>query len=147
MTGLAILDQARIFPPKRFLLIVWSVTLLIALYGFIATPSSQGATYVWLTIGAVAFWQLWTLRWVEVDQDGIRVRNIFKQQRGLRWEEITRFHEEEVRLNKGTYAALLLSNEGAPDQSRLVRISLTNDQQDFPTLREIVREAVPKSTR
>ena len=145
MTGLAILDEARIFPPKRFLLIVWSITLLIAIYGSIATPGSRGALYVWITIGAVAFWQLWTLRWVEVDQEGIRIRNIFRQGRGLRWEEITRFHEEEVRLNKGTYAAILLSNEGNTD--RPTKISLTNDQQDFSTLREIVREAVPKGIR
>lgn len=143
MAQLAIPDEPITFPPRRFLLIVWGITMAIALYGFILTPHTQGALYVWSVIAAVAFWQLWTLRWVRVDSDGIEVRNIFKQGRALRWEEVTRFHEEEVHLNKGTYAVLFLSNEGSSG-GHLTKISLTNDQVDFNALREIVREAVPK---
>jgi Bacterial PH domain len=143
MSKLAILEQPIVFPPKRFLLIVWVLTLSFAIYGFIATPHTRGAIYVWIVIGGVAIWQLWTLRWVQVDRDGIRTRNIFQRGRGLRWEEVTRFHEEEVHLNKGTYAVLFLSNEGSAG-GRRTKISLTNDQVDFNSLREIVRESVPK---
>jgi hypothetical protein len=145
MTKLAILEQPIVFRPKRFLLIVWSMTLVLAIYGFIATPHTRGAIYVWIAIGGIAFWQLWTLRWVQVDRDGIRIRNIFGRGRELRWENVTRFHEEEVHLNKGTYAVLLLSNEGQQGIRRTTKISLTNDQVDFPALREIVRESVPKN--
>jgi hypothetical protein len=144
MTKLAILEQPIVFPPKRFLLVVWGLTLAIAVYGFIATPNTRGAIYVWIVIGTVALWQVWTLRWVEVDSEGIGVKNIFGQGRRLRWEEVTRFHEEEVHLNKGTYAVLLLSNEGQAGAGRIKKISLTNDQLDFARLREIIREAVPK---
>lgn len=152
MTKLAILEEQRIFPPKRFLLIIWIGTLLTAIYGLIATPLANGVIYVWLVIGAVAFWQIWTLHWVELDNDGIRTRNIFQQGRALRWEEVTRFHEEEVRLNKGTYAIILLSNEypageapsGESHHKRIIKIKLTDDQVNFDMLRGIVREAVPR---
>ncbi len=149
MTKLAFLEERRTFPPKRFLLIVWLATLVISLYGLIATPENRGALYVWLAIGSVAFWQLWTLRWIELDNSGIRARNIFRQGYGLRWEEVTRFHEEEVRLNKGTYAVLLLSNEHPTtptrrSEKRPIRIKLTADQADFETLRMLIRQVVPK---
>lgn len=144
MANLAVLQEPRIFPPKRFLLIVWIVTLLLAVYGLIATPGEEMVIYVWLIIAVIAFWQVWTLRWVEVDNEAIRVRNIFQRGRELRWEEVTRFHEEEVRLNKGSYVLLLLSNEGAKDQQRPIKISLTSDQVGFETLREIIREVAPK---
>ena len=120
-------------------------TLAIALYGLIATPGTKGAMYVWLVIGAVAFWQIWTLRWVQVDNEAIRVRNIFRRGRELRWSEVRRFHEEEVRLNKGIYTVILLSNEPSSGSKRPVRIKLTDDQIDFQTLRDIVREMAPRS--
>jgi len=145
MTKLEILEEPRTFPPKRFLLIIWMATFAIAIYGLIATPFSDVAIFVWLAIGAIAFWQIWTLRWVQVDNEGIRVRNIFQRGRKLQWREVSRFHEEEVRLNKGVYTVLLLSNENSAGENRPTRIKLTDDQSDFQMLREIIREMAPRS--
>lgn len=143
MTKLALLEEARTFPPKRFLLIIWMATLAIAIYGLIATPREEGALYVWLGIGAVAFWQVWTLRWVQVDNQAIRVRNVFQRGRELRWDQVRRFHEEEVRLNKGIYTVLMLSDENAEGGRRPTRIKLTDDQVNFEMLRDIVRQMAP----
>ena len=143
MSDLAILAEPRTFPPKRFLLIVWIITLVVALYGLVVTLGNGRVSIVWLAISVIGFWQLWTLRWVQVDSEGIRIRNIFQRGRALRWDQITRFHEEEVRLNKGAYALLRISNEGA-GTPRPTRIDITSDQIGFDTLRDIVREAAPK---
>jgi len=144
MPALAILEEPRTFPPKRFLLIVWIITIVVALYGIIATIGNGRISIIWLVISVVAFWQLWTIRWVQVDNEAIRIRNIFQRGRELRWDAITRFHEEEVHLNKGSYSLLRLSNEGGADISRPTRIDITSDQIGFDMLRDIVREAAPK---
>jgi hypothetical protein len=144
MSDLAMLAEPRTFPPKRFLLIVWIITLVVALYGIVATLGNGRVSIVWLAISIIGFWQLWTIRWVQVDNEGIRIRNIFQRGRELRWDQITRFHEEEVRLNKGAYSLMRLSNEGA-GAPRPTRIDITSDQIGFDILRDIVREAAPKN--
>lgn len=145
MTKLVVLEEAHTFPPRTFLLVVWIVTFLFAIFGIIATPGWTVAIYLWSVISVVALWQLWTLRWVQLDNNGIRVQNIFHRARTLRWEEITAFHEQEVQLNKGSYTVLRLSNNGTEGIQRITTITLTNDQVNFTYLREIVRAAVPKS--
>lgn len=144
MTKLATLDEPQIYPPRRFLMIVWIITFLVAIYGIIATPGFTVAIYAWSVISVVAVWQLWTLRWVELNNDSIRTRNIFRHACSLRWDEVTEFKEEEVRLNKGTYTVLRLSNEGTAGVTKPTKIALTNDQQNFTQLRDIVRNAVPR---
>jgi hypothetical protein len=145
MTHLPVLEQPRTFPPKTFLIVIWSLTLLIALYGAIATPGYAASFFVWVAIAVVGFWQLWCLRWFQLDSEGIRMRNIFQRGRSLRWEEITSFREEEVRLSKHPYVVLHLSNQGAATGGRVTKIAVTNDQIAFETLRTIVREAVPRA--
>jgi hypothetical protein len=143
MSRLAILDEPRVFGPRRFLVTIWTVTLFIALYGLVASFNVGPAQYVWTGVFIVSLWQIWLVRWVQVDSDGIRYRNVFQRGRALRWEEITDYREEEVRLSKHPYIVLHLSNasSGAP---RPTRMKLTNDQIGFETLRTIVREAVPR---
>ncbi len=140
MPNLAILEETRTFPPKKFFLVVWIVVMAFAVAGLMVTPSSKLTIYIWLIIAAISFWQVWTIRWVQVDNELIRVRNIFQRGRQLRWAEVTRYHEEEVRLNKGSYVLVLLSNEGSPEATRPTKINLTSDQVEFETLREIIRQ-------
>lgn len=143
MPGLATLDTPRVFPPKMFYLIVWLATLGLSMYGMVATPGDNIAVYIWLIIAAVAAWQVWTTRWVQIDSDGVRVRNILHRGRQLDWRQISRFHEEEVRLNKGTYVLIRLSNEGANETPlRPTRITITSDQIGFDTLRELIKEGM-----
>jgi hypothetical protein len=142
MMKLAILDVPHTFPPRTFLLTVWIATFLCAVFGIVATPGYTLAIYAWLVISLVSLWQLWTLWWVQLNRDGIRVRNIFGIARTLRWDEITNFKEEEVRLNKGVYRVIRISNLGGGEQTRITKITLTNDQRDFTTMCEIVRSAV-----
>ncbi|MEO5931671.1 MAG: PH domain-containing protein [Candidatus Kapaibacterium sp.] len=144
MAQLSILQTPLTFPPKRFLLIVWVATLVVSLYGFTVTLIGGEVVYVWMGIGIVAVWQLWTIRWVQVDNEGIRVKNVFQRGRELRWEEVTRVHEEEVRLNKGAYAILRLANSGTTAGRRAVKIDITSDLKGFDALRDIVHQAVPK---
>ncbi len=144
MSKLATLEQPHVFPPRRFLLTIWIFTGVVALYGIIATPGFTFAIYAWMIIVAISLWQLWTLRWVVLDAQGISVRNVFRQGRSLRWEEITNFQEQELQLNKGTYSVLRLSNEGAGGDAPRTRIVLTHDQVNFPMLRDLVREAMAK---
>jgi len=144
MSTLAVLDQPRIFPPKRIYIAIWGVTLVVALFGLIVTPyDGRIVVYLWLVVAGAAFWQLWTLYWIQVDGEGIRIRNLAQRGRALRWEEITRFHEEEVRLHKGEYVLLVLSNEPTEAGHRPTKITITSDQIGFDTLRDIVRAAVP----
>lgn len=143
MTRLAILEEPRMFGPRKFLMVVWALTLVVALYGLIGTEGSTPALYVWIVVFLVAFWQIWLVRWVQVDADGIRYRNVFQRGRELRWDDITDYREEEVRLSKHPYVVLHLSNASSGTR-RAVRMKLTNDQVGFETLRTIVREAVPR---
>jgi hypothetical protein len=143
MTRLAILDQPRVFGPRKFLVVIWGLTLVVALYGLVETLNAGPALYVWIVVFVVSFWQIWLVRWVQVDADGIRYRNVFQRGRELRWEEITDYREEEVRLSKHPYIAIHLSNASSGADTP-VRMKLTNDQVGFETLRTIVREAVPR---
>jgi hypothetical protein len=145
MPSLAVLDKPQTFPPKMFYPIVWMVTLALALYGLIFTPDPGPALFIWLAIGVVAVWQIWTIRWVQVDAEGIRIRNILQRGRELHWKEITTFHEEDVALNKRVYSIIDISNALPPDARRAIRIRITSDQVGFDALREIIREAVPKA--
>jgi len=143
MPGLATLETPRVFPPKMFYLVVWLATLALAAYGMLVTPSENIAIYVWLIIAGVASWQVWTTRWVVIDNDGLRVHNIFHRGRDLPWNSITRCHEEEVRLNKGTYVLIRLSNEGSiGSATRPTRITITSDQIGFDALRALVKEGI-----
>lgn len=144
MNRLVVLEEPRVFPPRKLLLGIWAVTLLLALYGIIVSAAIGAAMYVWLVIGGVSFWQLWILRWVHVDADGIRYRNLFQQGRALRWVDITAYREEEVRLSKHPYVVLHISDQKSDEDKSATRMKLTNDQVGFETLRTIVREAVPR---
>jgi hypothetical protein len=146
MPNLSVLDEPRTFPPKMFYLIIWMVTLAFAVYGIIATPYG-GALAIWSTIGAIAIWQLWTLRWVQVDNEGIRIRNIARRGRELHWEQITVFREENITFNRRVYSIIDLSNEGLEGVTRPTRIRLTSDQTGFDTLQKIVHEAVPDTSK
>ncbi len=146
MPNLSVLDIPRIFPPKKLLVALWIGTCVIAVYGLIASGSLNGAVVIWAIIAGIAIWQLWTIRWVRVDSEGVRMRNLFQRVRSLRWEDITDFYEEEVRLSKHPYVVLHLSNRRRGEGNQPVtKIDLTSDQVGFETLRAIVREAVPKA--
>jgi hypothetical protein len=144
MAQLEVLQHARIFPPKPFLVAVWIGTLGIAIYGVIVTPAYNGPLLMWSVIAGVALWQLLALRWVQLDNEGIRMRNILQRGRELRWEEITEFREEEVRLSKHPYVVLHLSNM-AEGTSPVTRMKLTSDQVEFETLRTIIREGMART--
>ncbi len=143
MPNLAVLHEARIFPPRKFQFVVWAATLAVAVYG-LAVTTSLGAwtTFAWVVIALIAIWQIWGIRWVQVDSEGVRARNIFHRGRELRWDQITMFREEEVKLSRKPYVILYLSNRGAGE--RLTKMELTSDQVGFDILREIVRGAVPE---
>jgi hypothetical protein len=143
MANLDLLQEPRVFPPKLFYPIVWFLTLALSLYGIIFTPFGGGALYIWIVIGLVAVWQVWTIRWVQVDERGIRARNILQRGGELRWDEIAVFHEEDVALNKRVYSIIDVANSGT-DGARPTRIRITSDQVGFDMLREIIRAAVPK---
>jgi hypothetical protein len=143
MSRLAVLEEPRTFPPNRLLFVVWGVTLLISLFGLFAVSNTPRSFLFWIVIAAVAFWQVWVTRWVRVDQEGIKIRNIFQRGRQLRWEEITEFREEELPLQKRSYVTIHLSNHGA-GTPHATKINVTSDQVGFESLRTIVREAVPK---
>ncbi|MBC8144021.1 MAG: PH domain-containing protein [bacterium] len=143
MTKLAILTEPRMFGPRKFLMVIWVLTLVIAVYGLIETFGAGPAVYVWIVVFVISFWQVWLVRWVQVDEDGIRYRNIFQRGRELRWDDISDYREEEVRLSKHPYVVLHLSGARV-DGARPIRMKLTNDQIGFETLRTIVREAVPR---
>ena len=145
MTKLAILEEPRMFGPRKFLVVIWALTLAIALYGLVETVNTGPALYVWIVVFLVSLWQIWLVRWVQVDAEGIRYRNVFHRGRELRWDEITDYHEEEVRLSKHPYIVLHLSNASS-GAVRPVKMKLTNDQVGFETLRTIVREAVPRGS-
>ncbi len=144
MIRLDVLEQPRIFPPKRFLIVVWIATLGLAVYGLIVTPSYTGTLVMWMVIGGIALWQLLALRWVQIDNEGIRMRNILQRGRELRWEEITEFREEEVRLSRHPYVVLHLSNR-EQGLTRVTKMNLTSDQVEFETLRTIIREGMART--
>ncbi len=144
MAKLSVLEEPRTFPPKKFLLIIWGTTLVISLAGIISSSGVEIVLYIWLVIAGVAFWQIWTLRWVQVDNEGIRMRNVFHRGRELQWEEVKEFHEEEVRLSGRSFYVVHLSNKQSEADKRITKIQLTSDLIGFETLRTIIREAVPK---
>ncbi|MBS1912795.1 MAG: hypothetical protein JST22_12475 [Bacteroidetes bacterium] len=145
MTQLAALEERHVFPPRRFLVVIWIGTLLIAIIGLIATPGFTVKIYSWGVITVVALWQLWTLRWISVDRDGVTARNIFRYERAIGWNEIVAFQEQTVQLSKGTYTVLRLSKYESPGVTRTKTIALTNDQMNFTLLCDLVRASVPNN--
>src|SRR5438270_205394 len=128
MSNLAVLGESRTFPPKIFYLLVWLATLVLTLYGIFATPDPGPILFVWIGVAAVAVWQLWTIYWVRIDGEGIRVNNILQRTWRLRWDEITTFHEEDIKLNKRVYSIVDLSNKPPEGKSSGTNIRLTSDQ-------------------
>lgn len=156
MPGLAVLEEARVFPPKKTLLVIWGGTLLLSVFGIVVTPIAPGITIgplsFWIAVFLIALWQLTGVHWVQVDNEGIRYKNVFQRGRELPWDQVTEFREEEFSLapsrirNRQPYVILHLSNHGKEGVARAIKMRVTNDQIEFETLRTIVRAAVPGAT-
>lgn len=153
MPRLSVLEESRIFPPKKTLLVIWGVTLLFSVFGIVVTPIAPGLTIgplsFWIAVFLISLWQLSGVHWVQVDNDGVRYKNVFQRGRELRWDDVTEFREEEFSLapsrirNRQPYVVLHLSNRGKEGVIRPTKMQITNDQLEFETLRTIVRAASP----
>ncbi len=148
MQNLAILDEARTFPPKRIWLVVWILTLLFALLAIVAAIQTGGHAWIfWGLVAVAALSQIWSTRWVQVDNESIRTRNIFQRGRQMRWDTITSVREEELPLRKKPYVIIRISDAATPPARRATRMKITSDIEGFDLLRGLIRELAPVGRR
>ena len=134
-------EESRIFPPRMFYLVVWILTLLLALFGSIVSPKPSTIFWVWAGIALIALRQVWVTRWVQVDEEGIRVRNIAQRGRELRWEAISDVQEREVPVRKDRpFRIAKLKGQMESRPGRETTIVIDSDTAGFDALIEIVRE-------
>lgn len=136
-------DQPRTFPPKMFFLVIWVLTLALALYGVVVSPKPSLIFWIWLAVTLVALRQIWTMRWVQVDAEAIRVRNIAQRGRELRWENVSKIEEQEIAVRKEkSFRIVKVTGEMASRPGRPTTIVVDSDTVGFDVLLEIIRTSV-----
>lgn len=137
------LDTPRIFPPKKFYLVVWLLTGVLAVFGVIMSPASSIIFWVWLAIAVISVRQVWTTRWVQIDREGIRVRNIVQVGREIRWDAVSKIEEREIPVRKErSFNLIKVTGEMTSRPGRLTTITVDSDTVGFDELTRIVRAHV-----
>ncbi len=141
--SLGILEEPRTFPPKTFFLAVWFVTLGFGVFGMVVAETWSIPFLVWTAVTIVAFRQIWTTRWVQVDREGIRVRNLAQRGREMNWSDITDLNEREIPVRKGKFFVVMkLTGEMKHQPGRRTTIVVDSDTDGFEVLREVIRGMV-----
>lgn len=126
-----------------FFLVIWTLTFALGVYGVIVSPKPSLIFWVWLAIALVASRQIWTMRWVQVDDEAIRVRNIAQRGRELRWEDITKIEEREIAVRKEkSFCIVKVTGEMAWRPGKPTTIVVDSDTVGFDVLLELIRSRV-----
>ncbi|MGE3801370.1 MAG: hypothetical protein AB7H80_10145 [Candidatus Kapaibacterium sp.] len=138
--SLVILEEPQTFPPKMSFLVVWIITLGFGVFGMIVADAWSAAFWLWTVVALVSLRQVWVTRWVQVDNRGIRVRNIAQRGRELYWEDVSDVDEREIPVRKSkSFFVLKVQGETKYRPGKTTTITIDSDIVGFETLREIVQ--------
>jgi len=141
--SLVALEESRTFPPKMYLLVVWIVTSLFALFGIIVSAAWSIAFWIWTAVLLVSLRQVWATHWIQVDQKGIRVRNLLFHRKEVEWEKITDVNEREIPVRKNkSFFVLKISGEMNVRSSKETTIMIDSDIAGFDILRELIQNVM-----
>ncbi|MCE2502688.1 MAG: hypothetical protein J4G05_01320 [Chlorobi bacterium] len=141
--SLVALEESRTFPPKMYLLVVWIVTSLFALFGIIVSAAWSIAFWIWTAVLLVSLRQVWATHWIQVDQKGIRVRNLLFHRKEVEWDTITDVNEREIPVRKNkSFFVLKISGEMNVRSSKETTIMIDSDIAGFDILRELIQNVM-----
>lgn len=138
------LTEPRTYAPKGFFLGVWVVTTAIGIAGLLIALLAGASWWFWVVVLLIGLRQLWVTRWVQVDSEGIRTRNIFGRGRSLPWQGVTAVDEKTFPMRKEKFFSII-SLEGTSDLRGGTKetIRVDSDINGFDTLRRIILEMAP----
>ena len=142
--ALNILDSPQTYAPKGFFLGVWVVTTVMGLAGLALAIVSGAAWWFWTVILLLGLRQLWVTRWVQVDREGIRTRNVFGRGRSLTWEGLTDVDERTFPIRKEKFFSVI-TLRGTSDvrTGKDDTIKVDSDINGFDILRQIILTMAP----
>lgn len=142
--ALSVLEEPRTFAPKKFFLVIWLCTLVLAGLGMYVADWFSVPFWIWMIVAATCVRQIWVTRWVQVDTEGIRVRNILGRGRELLWDSITEVDDRVIPIRKENgFTVMKLSGEMQQRPGRVTTITVDSDIAGFDALRKIIMSAVP----
>ncbi len=137
--GLAILEEPRTFSPKGFFVAVWLLTAAVGAVGLIVAILSGAIYWFWIVVLLIGLRQLWVTRWVQVDTEGIRTRNVFGRGRSLPWEGVGDVDEQTFALRKEKFFGVLkLTGTSDVRRGMTETIQFDSDLQGYDLLKDIV---------
>ena len=139
---LAAFEQPQTFGPKGIFLGVWIGSTVIGLAGLIIALLSDAPYWFWILTILIGLRQLWVTRWVQVDRQGVRTRNIFGRGRSLPWEGISDFEERTFPLRSEKFFSLIKLTGSSDLVPRETTIEIDSDINGFDLLRGMIAEAV-----
>ena len=144
--ALNILEHPQTYAPKGFFLVVWVITALMGLGGLVLALVSDAAWWFWALILLLGLRQLWVTRWVQVDREGIRTRNIFGRGRSLTWEGLTDVDEQTFPIRKEKFFSVI-TLRCIPDvrAGKEDTIRVDSDITGFDVLRQIILSMSPEA--
>lgn len=144
--ALNILEHPQTYAPKGFFLVVWVITALMGLGGLVLALVSDAAWWFWALILLLGLRQLWVTRWVQVDREGIRTRNIFGRGRSLTWEGLTDVDEQTFPIRKEKFFSVI-TLRGISDvrAGKEDTIRVDSDITGFDVLRQIILSMAPNA--
>jgi hypothetical protein len=142
--GLNILENPQTYGPKGFFLGVWIVTTVMGVGGIALAIASQATWWFWVVILLLGLRQLWVTRWVQVDREGIRTRNVFGRGRSLTWEGLTDVDERTFPIRKEKFFSII-TLQGISDvrRGKEDKIKVDSDINGFDILRQIILTMAP----
>lgn len=142
--ALNVLDSPQTYSPKGFFLGVWVVTTVMGLGGLALAIASGATWWFWVIILLLGLRQLWVTRWVQVDREGIRTRNIFGRGRSLTWEGLTDVEERTFPIRKEKFFSVI-TLRGSSDirTGKGDMIKVDSDVNGFDILRQIILTMAP----
>ena len=141
--SLVALEEAQTFPPKVYFLVVWVLTFLFALFGVVVSVAWSVAFWIWIVIMGVSFRQIWTTRWIRIDEEGIRSRNFALQGKELSWNAISDVDEREIPVRKDrAFYVLKISGTTEALSDKETTITIDSDTVGFDILRDVIQNVV-----
>lgn len=138
---LAAFEEPQTFGPKGVFLGVWILTLVVGLSGLVIALVNGAPAWFWILAIVIGVRQLWVTRWVQVDRDGVRTRNIFGRGRSLPWEGVSDVQEKTFPLRKERFFALIKVIGTSDHRPGETTIEIDSDTNGYDLLRGMIVES------
>ncbi len=139
--SLAAFEEPQTFGPKGIFLGVWIGTLVLGVAGVVIALVSDAPLWFWILAIVIGVRQLWVTRWVQVDREGVRTRNIFGRGRSLPWEGISDLQEKTFPLRREKFFAIIKVIGTSDLRPGETTIEIDSDTDGYDLLRGMIVES------